>query len=163
MDLGGEAWEIFISTLLLWWLYLYVFHLYLQLWQADIKSTIESYFDLQYEILSKLDIEELSTQVANNDGMFVSDSYADKFRTVMQMAVAHKSAQIVDLTYDRYNISIEYREIYISGNQALVKAFLIEQIYFNADSSIMSEAGTMHNISLQKMEMVGILQMMSFH
>ena len=118
--------------------------------EADIKSTIESYFDLQYEILSKLDIEELSTQVANNDGMFVSDSYADKFRTVMQMAVAHKSAQIVDLTYDRYNISIEYREIYISGNQALVKAFLIEQIYFNADSSIMSEAGTMHNISLQK-------------
>ena len=26
--------------------------------EADIKSTIESYFDLQYEILSKLDIEE---------------------------------------------------------------------------------------------------------
>ena len=104
--------------------------------EIDIKNTIKSYFDFQHAIMSKLDITCFSTLIRNGNDMFVADSYADKFSTVMQMAVAHKSAQIVDLTYDRYNICIEYRRIDINGNYALANVFLVEQIYLDRKSVV---------------------------
>lgn len=117
--------------------------------EANIKSVVSDYFSLKHKIMSKLDNATLSSESSNVPSI-ISASYAEKFNTTIQMAVAHMNAQTVDLTYDRYNISFSYRSIDINGNNATVKVFVVEQIYFNADSSILSESGTTHTISLSK-------------
>ncbi|MCI5914146.1 MAG: amidase domain-containing protein [Christensenella sp.] len=130
--------------------------------ETEIKSIVSGYFNLQHEVLSELASQERVEQGMNKASSFAANEYAEKFETVLKMALAHRSSQAVDLSYDKYDINLDYRMISITGSNATVKVFVTEQIYFNADPSVMSEAGTLHTITLLKQDNMWLINGDSF-
>lgn len=143
-----------------------------------IKDAIKAYFDADYLLHSKvgkIDTDQatitnlLSTTYANDDALSSRKSkqtgmlgdvspiapnsaFERKYLTTARMSFARESAQPDDLSYDRYDIDIQFKDVTIEGDTATIEAFVEEAIYFNLDSTFLSECGVTHIITMNKIE-----------
>jgi hypothetical protein len=116
---------------------------------AKIKNIILDYFNHQYGALSQLTEEALDEAAKRQSELCVQD-FTGKNETIMKMIAAHRKDQVSDLTFNTFSFDLSYKYIEIKTDRAVADLLLKEQINFNADPAVLSEAVLAYKVFLIK-------------
>ncbi|MFZ5975001.1 MAG: amidase domain-containing protein [Bacillota bacterium] len=121
--------------------------------EQAIKETIQSYFDYEYQALSKLsDSTTKVTLLSMKERCFKPQSaIIEKMSTVLEMKIAFRAAKSDDLTFDKYSFNLDYKDISVTNNTATLNFLLNEDICFNLCPTIHSKRGNIpYKVTLEK-------------
>lgn len=116
--------------------------------EQDVKQAVKQYFDLRYRILSNLVYDDtvkslLAPEILNSKEAI---SEADVLETI----VKYRKSQINDLRFSRYEYSLEYGNIEITGEKARLALNEKCDLYFNCAPTVKNSIDIGHTMALAK-------------
>lgn len=114
----------------------------------EVRKRVQDYFNLRYKILSSLEYDAgigsfISADILNSRDLI---NEADVLETI----VGYRKAQINDLRFDRYQLSLEFENVKIEGTQVGLILKENYELYFKCAPTVRNQATVEHVMMLGK-------------